>query len=190
MRRCFALFLALVLLLLSGCAGEEDAMQSALSFRQKLLSAGGCSYVADVTADYGDYTYSFTLQCSYRDGCGSLCVLQPEEISGIRAECSVDAATVSFDGAVLEYGDLADGRVAPLSAPWLFGSAWERDEILFASNDEEQVRVTIQKGYDEDKILTDTWFSSGVPVAGEVSCADGRRILSVQFRDFAFSDGS
>lgn len=165
-------------------------MQTALDFRQKLLSSGGCTFTADVTADYGDYSYAFTLLCGYRDGVGEMTVLQPEEISGIRARCSGDAATVSFDGAVVEYGDLADGRIAPLSVPWLFGSAWERDEILFASPDDDTVRATIQKGYDDEKILADTWFSDGRPTAGEISCADGRRVLTVQFRDFAFSDGS
>ncbi len=165
-------------------------MQRTLDFRQKLLASGGCTFTADVTADYGDYLYSFTLQCSYRDGCGEMTVLQPEEISGIRGRCADDAATVSFDGAVLEYGDLADGRIAPLSVPWLFGSAWEHDEILFASPDEEAIRATIQKGYDDEKILVDTWFSDGAPTAGEVSCADGRRVLTVRFRDFAVSGGS
>ncbi|MBR2896782.1 MAG: hypothetical protein IKC04_02700 [Oscillospiraceae bacterium] len=190
MRRSFAAVFAAALLLLTGCSAEQDAMQKTLDFRQNLLSAGGCSFVADVTADYGEYLYAFTLQCVYRDGYGELTVLKPDEISGIRGRCSGDAATVSFDGAILEYGDLSGGNLAPLSVPWLFGSAWQSDEILFASKDEKAVRATIQKGYDDEKLIVDTWFDDGVPTVGEVSGADGRRALTVQFRDFSFETDS
>lgn len=190
MRRSFAAVFAAALILLTGCSAEHDAMQKTLDFRQDLLSAGGCSYIADVTADYGEYLYEFTLQCTYRDGYGELTVLKPDLISGIRGRCSGDAATVSFDGAILEYGDLSEGNLAPLSVPWLFGSAWQSDEILFASNDEKNTRATIQKGYDEDKLILDTWFADGIPTAGEVRGTDGRRVLTVQFRDFSFETDS
>ena len=46
--------------------------------------------------------------------------------------------------------------------------------------------MTIQKGYDEEKIFIDTWLLDSVPVAGEASDADGRRELSVLFHDFRF----
>ena len=161
-------------------------MQEALSFRQRLLSSDGCSFTADVTADQGDSTYSFQLQCTYRDGKGELTVTQPETIAGISAACTNGSDELIFDGTVLALGDLKDGSIAPLSAPWLFGSAWESDEITSASSEEDGSRMTIQKGYDEEKIFIDTWLLDGVPVAGEASDADGRRELSVLFHDFHF----
>ena len=185
MRKTLSLCAA-VLLLLCVCSERRDCMQEALDFRQKLLASGGCAFTADVTADYGDYTYSFTLECRYRDGRGELAVLKPEEISGIRGSCTGDASNVSFDGAILEYGNLANGYLAPLSVPWLFGSGWEGDAITFASRDEDRCRITIQKGYQDEKLVMDTWLSDGIPAFGEVAGADGRRALAVSFRDFHF----
>ena len=41
------------LLLLCGCGKGSNEMDQALSFRTALLSAGGCTFSCDVTADVG-----------------------------------------------------------------------------------------------------------------------------------------
>ena len=61
-KKLTALLLALPALLCA-CAGKpakQDLAQPALDFRQALLE-NGCSFEAEITADFEDYVYSFTL---------------------------------------------------------------------------------------------------------------------------------
>ena len=55
-------WLLLVILLLTGCSGKREELDRAMGLRAKLL-ASGCSFRAEVTADYGDQLYTFTMDC-------------------------------------------------------------------------------------------------------------------------------
>lgn len=71
-KKLTALLLALPALLCA-CAGKpakQDLAQPALDFRQALLE-NGCSFEAEITADFEDYVYSFTLSCE-EDSDGSM----------------------------------------------------------------------------------------------------------------------
>ncbi|MFR1755204.1 MAG: hypothetical protein ACLSV7_11045 [Oscillospiraceae bacterium] len=58
------LFLALTVVLW-GCAGpEESRMDEALAFRAALVGAGGCSFMGEITADYGDEVHTFSAACT------------------------------------------------------------------------------------------------------------------------------
>ena len=72
------------LLLLTGCAGTQERLDRAIALRSKLLSASGCSFDAVITADYGDITYTFSLNCQGDDQ-GNLLfsVTAPQTIAGI-----------------------------------------------------------------------------------------------------------
>lgn len=175
----------LTCLIIAGCQKEETTMQTALDFRTELLSAGGCHFLCDVQADYGEKVYSFSLDCEYDGEDARLTVLQPENISGISATVHGEDATVEFDGISLQFGELAKGKVAPLSIPWLLGSAWTKDYISYSGQDGEHVRLTCLKGYDDNEITIDTWLSDGIPVNVEVSY-DGQRVLSATIREFSF----
>ena len=174
---------------LSGCAEKENTLQPALTFRTALLESGGCTFSCDVTADYGSEVYGFSLDCTWLDGKATLTVTKPETISGITAEVADDGAAILFDGVRLEYGRLANGHVAPLSVPWLFGSAWESDYISSAGEEDGCCRMTVLKGYNDAELTVDTWLEDGIPVCGEVTYA-GTRVLAVTFRDFSFAGRS
>ena len=184
MRRWIAILMIAGLLFLCGCAREGETLQPALKFRKSLLEAGACSYVADVTADYGDYVYEFTLDCEFDGDKGSIKVLAPECVAGVTADFSGTDCTAAFDGAVLDFGTLADGRVAPLSVPWLLGTAWERDYISLCSRENECDRITILKGYQEEELTVDTWLQDGVPAFAEI-LYQGRSVLRLKIRNFA-----
>lgn len=177
-------------MLLTGCAGTETAKpsQKALDFRTALMEAGGCSFTAGVTADYGARVYTFTLDCAYTVGGGArLTVTAPETIAGIAAEVSADGAQLEFDGAVLDFGQMANGYVAPLAVPWLLGSCWSGAYISSAGSDGEWERVTCLQGYNEAELTLDTWLdSAGTPVRAEVAW-DGTRCLTVTLSDFQFA---
>ena len=188
MRRIFC-FCLLLCLCLVGCGdGSADrSMQQAVDFRTALMSAGGCVFQAEVSADFGEKLYEFTLQCDYTpDDTATLTVTAPEMIAGIEATVSADGAKVTFDGTELDFGRLANGRVAPMALPWLLGRAWSSEYISSAGKDGETTVVTCLMGYGDEEITVDTWLDKkSVPIRCDVSC-DGMRCLAVTISDFRY----
>lgn len=173
-------------MLLCSCGAKNDELQTALDFRAALLEAGGCSFTADVEADYGDRLYDFTLSCSYDGDDGSLTVTAPESIAGISAVVRDGTSVLEFDGAALEFGPLANGFPSPLVLPWLLGSAWSEDYIARAGMDGDRVMVTWLKGYNDEELTIQTWFTRQIPVRVEVVSA-GRRVLTAELDDFSLN---
>ena len=161
-------------------------MQNGLDFRTRLLESEGCQYSCQIEADYGERVYDFSLDCIFDGEDGHLTVTAPENIAGITAVVDRDDASLEFDGLSLQYGELANGHVAPLTGPWLLGSAWAEDYISHAGAEGEQTRITYRKGYHDEEVIIDTWLRDGLPVYAEVSC-EGRRVLTIQIQDFVFS---
>lgn len=187
MRRMWMFAIALCLVL-TGCGRDKPhrQMQDALEFRTEIMAAQTCTFLADVSADYGDRVYTFSLECTYTPGGdGFLTVAAPESIAGISAHVSDDGAKVEFDGAILEFGQTANDRGAPLALPWILGSAWTEGYIESAGRDGDAVLVTCLLGYGEEQLTVETWLASeGIPLHCDVIC-DGRRFLAVTIRDFS-----
>ena len=175
-------------MLTCGCAKEDAALEEALNFRTSLLSAGGCRYSADVTADLGEKTYEFSVDCVYDETEGTVTVTSPESIAGITAAVSGDEAQLRFDGLALTLDGEEEGWLSPMAAAWTLGTAWETDYISAGGDDGGRYRMTILKGYDEEEIQIDTWLEDGIPVRSEVSCG-GERILTAVIREFGLGPG-
>lgn len=181
--------LCCLVLCLTACGGEKSQpTQKALDFRTGLMEAGGCSFTAVVTADYGEKVYSFTLDCSYNGDKTRLRVLEPESIAGIAATVSGNGAVLEFDGVELEFGKLANGFPSPVAAPWLLGQCWTGEYIAWAGPDGDLERITYLRGYDDEELTVDTWLDANrVPVYAEVA-QDGVRCLTVEIKDFRFEE--
>lgn len=162
-------------------------MQQAVDFRTSLMSAEGCVFQAEVSVDFGNKVYGFTLQCDYTpDDKATLTVTAPEMISGITATISADGAKVAFDGTELDFGRLANGRVAPMALPWLLGRAWSSEYISSAGKDGENILVTCLMGYGDEEITVETWLNEkSIPIRCDISC-DGMRCLAVTISEFRY----
>lgn len=184
-RKRIFILLALVLCL-SGCGKSDGPTQKALDFRTKLMESEGCSFTADITADYGDKLYVFSVDAVFTPDETKLSVVSPEAIAGITATVSADGAKIEFDGVELDFGKLANGYVSPVSVPWLLGQCWLGEYIAYAGTDGDLERVTYLKGYNEEELTLDTWLSEDdIPVHAEVFYG-GERCLTVEIRDFQF----
>lgn len=183
MRRITVL-LILAALLLSGCGGTENPLTPAIEFRAALVQAGGCSFTVKVTADSGEATDEFTLQCAADEtGTVRFTVTQPQSLAGITATVSADGGTVTYDGMAMEFGLLANGNVIPAAAPALAVCCWRQEYLAAAGTDETGYRATYEKDFDEKRLIADTWFENGIPIYAEV-CYNNRRILKLEFSDF------
>ena len=121
MKRVYILVIAAILL--CGCNKGNNEFERAMLLRTDLLNANGCSFVAKVTADFSDRTYTFTMRCqSDQNGNVTFEVLEPDYISGIQGKIAHDGGKLIFDDTALAFGLQADGLISPVSAPWVLVS--------------------------------------------------------------------
>ena len=175
-----------MILLLCGCSTGEDHIEKGMALRSKLLQSG-CSFEADIIADYGEAVYTFTLQCAADpDGGVSFVVTMPETISGITGKLDHSKGALTFDGSILSFPMLADGELSPVSCPWILIHTLRAGYLRSAGLDGDAVRLTIDDSYESDALQLDIWLNDqDLPQYVQITW-QGRRILSMKVRNFTF----
>lgn len=177
--------LALMICLLCGCQTDSQQMNKALNLRQKLLAGNGCSFLAEITADYGDIIYQFSMNCQGdKQGNLGFSVVAPESISGITGTIADTGGHLTFDGTALTFATIADGQVTPITAPWLFLKTLRSGYIVSCAEAEDTTYLQIDDSYRDGAIHLDIWLDGdGMPVRAEILW-EGKRILSIIVKDF------
>ncbi len=175
--------LPLLLILLTGCRGEDPAMAAALELRSRCLGAA-VGFEAEITADYITTLEEFDLACS-ADPAGEMTfrVLEPRDIEGICGTVTGTEGTVIFDDAILAFPLMADGRLSPLSAPWVMMKALRSGCIVAVRQEEELLHLTIDDSYDDDALTVEIWVEEGKVEAAEIAW-EGRRQIAMTIDDF------
>ena len=169
-----------VLALLAGCSAEPVEMNRALALRTKLLQASTCTFNAEITADCGEDLYTFGMHCM-ADEKGEITfqVTKPDSISGITGTLSQQGGALTFDSTALQFELLADGRLSPVSAPWVLMQALRGGYITSAGTEDDQIRLSVNDSFDYDALNLDIWLDGAdLPNLAEI-CCDGKRILTV-----------
>lgn len=181
--------LALVLLVfvLVGCGQKDDCLERGMALRERLLQSSGYSFEAEITADYADKIYEFSMLCAVgRDGNLTFTVTEPESISGISGVISGAGGRLTFDDTALTFELLADGEVSPVSAPWLLIRTLQGGYLSSCGMEGENLRLTIDDSYEQDALQLDIWLDrEDLPDRAEILW-QGRRVLSLDVEDFAF----
>ena len=175
-----------LLVLLTGCANAGASLDRAMALRAKLLSQA-VSFDAEITADYGDRLYTFSMACQV-DAQGKLTftVQEPLSIAGITGSVEAAGGKLTFDGQALSFALLADDQVTPVSAPWLLIRTLRSGYLTSCGEEGGKVRVAIDDSYEEDALHLDIWLDENdSPQRGEILW-QGRRILSVSVTNFVF----
>lgn len=185
MKRVLAL--AVVMLTLCGCSGEDAGIDRAMALREQLLSAQECAFQTEITADYGDAVYTFSMDCRVdQAGTVSFTVTAPESIAGITGELAAEGGRLTFDDTSLAFDLLADGQLSPVSAPWILTRTLRGGYLSATTQEGELLRLSIDDSYEEDALRLDIWLDSGnCPVHADI-LYDGRRILSLSVENFTF----
>ena len=179
--------LMIVVVLLVGCTGKRDEMDRVMNLRAALLGSGGCTFTAQITADYGDELHKFALYCEgMNNGDLGFRVEQPETISGITGRFKGKEGALTFDDVVLAFPLLADGQVTPVSGPWIFLKTLRSGCISAVCREEDLLHLTVDDSYAEDALRLDIWLRENVPVQADIS-HDGQRILSLDVKNFDYS---
>lgn len=171
--------------LLCGCS--EKPLDQAIAFRQKMTESEGCSFLCEITADYVEKLYTFTMQCSFdKSGNMSFEVMEPDSISGITGTLDEKGGELTFDDQALAFELLADGYITPVSAPWLMIRTIRGGYMESCSQETDAYRITFCDSYKEDALQLDLWMDSGqMPARCEIIW-QGRRILSLDVSSFSF----
>ena len=175
----------MILLSLCGCNQAEKGIDRALSLRSDLLNANGCSFDAEITADFGERTYTFMLSCQAdQDGNISFCVLAPEYISGIKGKLSYEGGKLTFEKVALAFDLQTDDILSPVSGPWILLRALRGGYIQSYATEGNDLRLTVNDSYQDDALMLDIWLNSeGVPFRADVF-EENRRVLSIGLDNF------
>lgn len=169
---------------LLGCKQYDDAMDKALSLRQKLMAASMCRFECKITADYGELVYEFLLDCEFdHNGTMKFTVIEPESIADISGEISSQGGLLTFDDTALGFPLMADGYLSPVSAPWIFIKSLRGGYIHACGADVSGVRMILHDSYGESPLQIDVWIEEEIPHHCEILW-QGRKILSLDVIDF------
>lgn len=193
MRRSVMICVLMMTLLLSACGGSKGnvAQELALTVRTAYAAADGCIGQLDITADYGQRVYTYTVALAADSEETVLTVMRPEEIAGIVARVKPGESWMEYDGATLETGPLSEDGLSPLSAvPALLETARSgfMDSCTMELLGEQQtLRVYCRDpaGTAGEGIETVLWFDadSCALVRGEI-LSDGYRVILCEFTEF------
>lgn len=174
-----------VVLFLSGCSGEPKEVEQGMELRSKILKGTSCSFDVEITADFEDRLCTFSMGC-IGDTQGDLkfTVTGPESIKGITGEIADAGGKLTFDKTALDFGLLADGQVAPITAPWIFLKALRSGYLTSAGKEGELLRLSIDDSFREDALQVDIWLNGeNIPIHAEILW-DGLQILSLKVTNF------
>lgn len=156
-----------------------------MQLRRQLLSADGCSFSAQIVADYGDELHTFAVDCQFDEqGDLSFMLTAPESISGITGTVTQEEGNFTFKDRAVAFPLLADGQLTPVSAPWVFMNALRSGYINSCTGQSDLAQVCIDDSFYEDSLQVDLWLDEDhMPVQAEI-LHNNRRILSLQIADF------
>ena len=156
-----------------------------MEFRSQLLAAEGCQFTANITADYGEELYTFSVQCQAdRQGAVTFALLEPKALSGIAGKISDSGGSLNFENAALCFPLMTEDQLNPASAPWILLKTLRSGYLTSACMEEGKLRLTMDDTYEEDALQLDVWLEEGrTPVRGDI-LYDGKRILTVDVIDF------
>ncbi len=179
------LVILLTIALLAGCTHSDGGMERAISLRERLLQAESCTFDAEITADFGDKTYAFTMSCTAdREGNVEFTVLQPDTICGITGVLSANGGKLTFDETAVAFEMLADGEVSPISAPWLLYKTLCGGYITSCGEEGESLHISVDDSYEEDALQLDIWLDAqNIPQSAQIRW-QGRRVLSLIVKNF------
>lgn len=193
MRRLLACVLMMTLLLTACGPRGETPEDAAFQIQRRYREMAGCSATVDLTAEYGDRVYDFTVDAVCRkDGETVLTVTAPELIAGITARLAEGETVLEYDGAALSLGELDGAGLTPVSAVTeLLRQAASGYMAECSWADEEQTRLQALCRDPEAEENTGSEFllvfdrDTQALLSAELS-RDGVRVLTAQFSEFTF----
>ena len=141
-------------LVLTGCE-RRDIKAEFEAFSARLEGTESLSFTANIRAEYEDKTARFTLGYEENSEGGTVTVLAPELIAGVKAHVSPGGTSLQYDTVVLDTGSLDSFGLSPLSSLPVLVQAM-RDAHLDTYWEEDG--MTVLQLEPEDELKCRVWF--------------------------------
>lgn len=184
-------------LLLTACGGNggggvKKAEELALNIRNEYLAMTSFATKMDVTADYGERVYDYSLDMGWKKESGYLLTLTaPKDIAGVTITIENGQTVLEYDGARIETGAITPDGLSPIDALPAFMD-YAREGFMAECVEELLGEVqTLRVCYREPDnppgtgLEANLWFdaTSHSLVRGELAL-DGVAIIKCVFREF------
>lgn len=180
MKKAVLPLLLLASLLLSAC-GSRAVQNRFAAFSEALAAREELSFTAELRAEYPDRSLQFTLRYEKAPEGEAITVLAPELIEGVTARLAPGAASLVYDGMILDAGPLDPYGLTPMTAlPRLvdalcrghLDSHWEEDGLL------------VCRLIPDDHLSVQVWFSEDMtPLRCEL-LSDGKLSVFCELNDW------
>ena len=158
-----------------------------MTFRDSLLDSSGFGFTARITADHGAELDIFTMTViSDPEGNVVFEVVEPDVISGITGTVTRAGGALTFDDTILGVPMQADGRLAPVAAPWVLVKALRSGYISSVGKEGDQWHLTLLDSYEEDALVLDVWFDGEWRPLFSEFLYKNERILTMELEDLRF----
>lgn len=186
MRRVVIPVLMMIGLLFCGC-GEGEKLEKGLEqARVNWAEAESVTITADVTAELTESSFSCNLLCTRSGEETMVEVLSPENIAGIKARLSEDAAEIEYDGLILAVGDAGKGEISPLRAlPMLLDALLTGHVRSIWAETEETGQLAAAEIFISETEYARIWFDreNFAPLHAEL-VSDGRAVVKCEIKSF------
>ena len=174
----------MIALCLTSCGGPT-AGEVSEEIQAHWSTVDSLSLTAELTADYGDRLYPFTLRYEGSADSGTITILAPESVSGVTAHVSDGGATLSYDGAQVYTGALTQEGLSPMDAIPAILTAWHQSfvtEAVYETLDGTQCCTLLYRITDEVSLRT--WFDAEtyIPLEAEI-ISGGFTVIHCRFSD-------
>lgn len=177
------------MLMLCSCSGQ-DPSQTFVDIRASYL-ASDVTLTAELTADYGDRRYDYTLSYTGDGKRGEVSVISPDLISGISVEIDENKKiSLKCDDVILDTGVVYGTGVSPIEALPLIVNAVREGyvtEVYTESLDGTDciaVEIDDTPAGEKTKTLYTLWFSSADHTLRKAELTvDGFSVISASFKE-------
>lgn len=176
----------LVLCMLTGCSSRNPDLDMATELRKQLINANQCEFNTTVFAYYSDEIYQFQMDCSV-DNAGTLAftVTAPESIAGITGQVGNDGAALTFDDEVLAFPVIADNRLSPVSAPWVFYNTLRCGYLSGSMETTDGALLSMDDSFQENPLHLEIQADTNcIPIHAQIYYQQNM-VLSLEISDFS-----
>ncbi len=192
-----ALMILPIVLLLSGCGllGQSTEAKTE-ELREVYQAMAGFQASAEITADYGDRAYQYTVTLSGNASAGTMTVTAPESIAGTGAAWFGGSASLEYEGISLETGALSPDGLSPADAMPVILAACQSGSVIESGSpawgeDGESLYLLLQnpKTADEESRVA-VWADPETCALRQADILWGDdRVVSVTFTEFVIEEG-
>lgn len=179
-------------LLLTGCAPRADSPEARFqTLRDQLRDLKQLNAQAELTADYGERVYSYTVDIAGTGQVGTMTVTEPENIAGTVLQWSDGSTRLTCEEVTLETGPLP-GDLSPAQAVPVLLACCEEGTVLACGWEDDKSLLCAQLEHPEDDSLTAScWFDADTLALRRCELArDGQTVLTMNLSSFALETGA